>query len=1101
MSETGRLIWAEMKKGGLLDLDTLKNISSSDNFPTDMNTLVRLSLCAFLLLFTFSCSDSGAGDKKDSKHSSTASKSASSSSGAVFSSVSMKRSNIDFVNEFEENEKQNYYVYEYLYNGGGVAVGDINNDGLPDIYFTGNLVDDKLYLNKGNMEFEDISDSAIKVGKKGWHSGVTMADVNDDGFVDIYVCRAGWYKDERSCANLLYINNGDMTFTESAREYGIAGKSRSTQGAFFDFDRDGDLDLYVVNSPLQGDEQKNNLEVLELIRQHKSPSDRLYRNDGGKFKDVTAEKGIWNMGYGLGLAVSDLDDNGFQDMYVANDYIERDQHYSNTGGEFEEIALESMRHISNFGMGCDAADINNDGLVDLLSVDMVSEDHIRSKKNMSGMSRKKFWKATNAGYHYQFMFNSMQINNGNGTFSEIANMAGISKTDWSWAPLFADFDNDGDKDLMVTNGFKRDMRDNDYMRRADELKKKNNGKVQFNEVLSLIPVNQVKNYLYQNNGDLTFSNVTDNWGFNKPVNSNGAAYADLDQDGDLDLVINNMDVPSEIFENNTAKKSDNHYIQIALSKPYTAISQGAKVTIKTADGIQFQELISTRGYQSSVEPILHFGLGDQTVIDELTVDWPDGRRTTHKGLAVDQRHALDQTGAVAFNRIAAANKALFSASKQSAPFTHKENVYDDFKYEVLLPHQLSNLGPHLSKGDANGDGLEDVFVGGAHKQAGMLLLGSRNGLKKSATSPWTAHAVSEDLGSVFFDADGDGDQDLYVVSGSNEVTLPFEAYNDRLYLNDGKGNYSFSANGLPAMQTSAERVTASDVDGDGDLDLFVGGRGVPGQYPKAPRSYLLENDGTGTFSDMTEVFAQGLIGPGLVTDAVFTDSDGDGDQDLMVIGEWMAPTLFENTGDGLVKKEVPALENAQGWWYSVSAGDIDKDGDEDLIVGNIGLNNKFHPTEKKPLHVYWNDFDGNGKFDIVLAKGKEGNLLPVRGRECSSEQCPVILDKFPSYEAFATASLEQIYGEDKMQSGLQLSAKDFHSYLLINDGKGNYTKSALPSAAQTAPIMGSVFTDVNNDGNMDVIIAGKKTIVVANNNGPLQEFNQKNSTLVGQVAR
>lgn len=1025
------------------------------------STFHKLSVVA-LLVFLGSCT------QPDTTEQSAQAKVNDRSEDGLFTSLPPERSNISFTNLVEEDADQNYYRYEYLYNGGGVAIGDVNNDGLPDIYFTGNLVPDKLYLNKGGLEFEDITGTAFSSGFEGWHSGVTMADINEDGFVDIYVCRAGWTEDPEERHNLLYINNGDLTFTESAKEYGVADTTRSTHAAFFDFDIDGDLDLYVINTPLQGGKTLSNVEVKDLVAHRKSPSDRLYRNDKGVFTDITGDAGLWNMGYGLGLSVSDLDKNGYPDIYVANDYIERDFHYQNEQGEFRDVINNSMRHISNFGMGCDAADINNDGLPDLMVVDMVSPEHVRSKRNMSGMSREKFWLANKAGYHLQFMFNTLQLNNGNGTYSEIANMAGVAKTDWSWAPLFSDLDNDGHKDLLVTNGYKRDMRDNDFMRQADELKK-TQANISFDEMLALVPTNQIRNYLFKNKGDLTFEDVSESWGFVNKVNSNGAAYADLDRDGDLDLVISNMDAVAEIYEN-TLNGQSNNYVQIAFENPFSAQALGSKVTIHTNDGIQYQELIASRGYQSSVEPLLHFGLGESEVVNEVEVRWPDNTVSTYRDLAVNELHVLRKEGSIPYVE---SKPIPLMAEQKTDLFTHEENEYDDFDNEVLLPHKLSELGPHMSAGDVNGDGFSDVFIGGARGQAGRLLLGSRSGsFRASGSQPWTTHSNSEDLGSLFFDADGDGDEDLYVVSGSNETTIHFDDYNDRLYLNDGNGVFTYSASSLPPMQTSAQRVCAGDIDGDGDMDLFVGGRGIPGQYPKPPRSYLLRNEGNAGFSDVTGDLAPELRSPGLVTDAVFSDHDRDGDPDLIMVGEWMKLTVFDNTEFGFVQKNINEFEGTEGWWMSVAVSDIDGDGDDDILAGNIGLNNKYHPSATHPLHVYWNDFDSNGKPDIVLAKEGKDKLLPVRGRECSSEQCPMILDKFPSYNAFANASLEQVYGVENLKAGLHFVVHDFASYLLINDGKGNYDKKRLPNVAQMAPIMGAGFADFNRDGITDIALAG-----------------------------
>ena len=964
---------------------------------------------------------------------------------ALLTSLPSVETGVVFTNTVVENQSQNYYMYEYMYNGGGVAVGDIDNDGLPDLYFTGNLVPDRLYLNKGGMRFEDISDQAITSGSDGWHTGVAMADVNGDGLLDIYVCRAGWYDDPTRRTNLLYINNGDRTFREEGARWGVADTTRSTHAAFFDMDKDGDLDLYVINTPIQESQRLTNKDVERLIALRRSPSDRLFRNDGDRFTDVTA-----------------------------HDYIERDFMYlNNRDGTFREENLLRTRHISNFGMGCDVADYNNDALPDILVVDMVSPDHVRSKKNMSGMSSEKFWGVVQAGYHYQYMFNTLQLNNGNGTFSDVGQLAGVSKTDWSWAPLLADLDNDGWKDLVVTNGYKRDMRDNDFVRAARELKESGQPTT-FEQVISLVPTNRVRNYLFRNRGDMRFEDRSEDWGFRNSINSNGAAYGDLDGDGDLDLVINNIDVPAEIYANQAVEQGLGRSVRVVLDGHTGALAYGSKVELRTPDGsVQFQELMPSRGYQSSVEPVLHFGIGDHASAD-LRVTWPDGR--VSRLTSVTPGTVNVPHGSARNMPHAPAPEPLFTEAAEGLGLAHRhrENPYDDFEHEVLLPHKQSEHGPLLGTGDANGDGLTDLFVGGARDQRGTLYLQQGNGTFRPAPSqPWEMHKGREDLGSLFFDADGDGDQDLLVASGSNEVDLYYDQYGSRLYLNDGRGGFTFSETALPELQTSAMRAAAGDVDGDGDLDLFIGGRVTPGQYPRTPRSYLLLNDGAGHFADATSELAPGLEYPGLVTDCAFLDHDGDGDQDLVIVGEWMPLTFYTNEGGRLVNTtDRTGLSDTEGWWFSLAHADLDGDGDEDLFCGNIGWNSKFHGTPDHPIHLYWNDFDGNGRGDIVLAKDHKGDLVPVRGRECSSQQCPMILDRFSSYDAFANADLGEIYGSEKLGEALHLQARHMTSCVLWNEGDGRFRLQDLPMEAQRAPVMGTAIADWDRDGHLDLVIAG-----------------------------
>ncbi|MCB0790931.1 MAG: VCBS repeat-containing protein [Flavobacteriales bacterium] len=993
----------------------------------------------------------------------------------LFTEVPAERSGMEFTNRIVENNEVNYFVYEYLYNGGGVAIGDLDNDGRPDIYLTGNMVPDRLYLNRGDLHFEDVTARAIPAENgHGWHSGVTLADVNGDGWNDLYVCRAGWYVDPLQRSNLFYLNNGDGTFREAAAEWGIADTTRSTQAAFFDMDKDGDLDLYVLNAPLQRKKKLNNVEVEALVRAHRSPTDRLYRNDGGHFTDVTAQAGVWNMGYGLGLAVSDLDGDGWDDIYVANDYIERDMMYLNQhDGTFKEVVRERTRHISNYGMGCDAADFNNDGLPDIMVLDMVSEDHVRSKKNMGAMSTERFWQSVKAGYHLQYMFNTLQLNNGNGTFSEIAQLAGISKTDWSWAPLFADLDNDGWKDLLITNGYKRDMRDNDYNRKAKEIAQARTP-VTPEQVLQLVPSTRIRNYFFRNNGDLTFSNVSQQWGFTAPMNSNGAAFGDLDGDGDLDIVVNNMDSPVSVLENHAVGSAGGHYLRVALDQATTAMAIGAKVRVRTANGEQFAELMPTRGYASSVEPVLHFGIGGNDHVEEVIVTWPDGRISHRRDIAADQVLHIDRSDAATEPAVPGARPLLTEvAAGQAIPFTHRENTYDDFAVQVLLPHKESANGPFLAVADVNGDGNDDVFVGGARGQAGALFLGDGHGFRSSPSHPWNDQAVCEDLGAYFFDADGDADPDLLVVSGSNETDQAPENYQSRLYRNDGHGGFAFDPQGIAPTMTSGQRAAIGDADGDGDLDIFLGGRIIPGRYPAPPRSYLLLNDGAGHFADATQERAPDLAEVGMITDAAFLDYDQDGDQDLVVLGEWMPIRWFNNDrGHFASATGITGLDDLEGWWDRLVPADLDGDGDLDLVCGNIGWNNKFHGTTDHPLELYSADFDNNGRSDIVLAKAQNDVLYPVRGRECSSQQCGMIKDRFPTYDAFAHASITDIYGPEKVRAAQHLLVRHMRSCTIMNDGQGRFRVLDLPNAAQMAPLNGIAVLDIDGDGRQDIIAAG-----------------------------
>lgn len=978
---------------------------------------------------------------------------------------------IRFSNNVSESPAFNYFTYTYAYHGGGVAVGDINNNGLPDIYFTANQSANKLYLNKGDLKFEDVTGIAGVAGSSGWTTGCTMVDINADGWLDIYVCMSGPDPNPEARRNLLYVNQQDGTFAEKAGEYGIADASNSTMAYFADLDNDSDLDLYLVNHRV---DWKNNTLVVIDPEMEVGPyeSDRLYINENGVFRDQTTEAGLLNKAWGLSASMGDFNNDGWNDIYVANDFLEPDFLYINQqDGTFKERNLEFTKHISLFGMGSDMADFNNDALPDLCVLDMTPADHKRSKQNMASMEPENFYKMVEVGWHHQYMTNTLQMNNGNGTFSEVAHLTGIDRTDWSWAPLFVDLDNDGWKDLFVTNGIKRDVTNNDFKLRVDSLIKVKGKALDFSKVMSMIPTHVAENLFYRNTGDLGFDTTNDAWNIHQRSNSTGAAYADLDLDGDLDLITNNLDEPAGIVQNLSSDHGDRNFVQFALvGDSMNPFGIGAEITVESKTGKQLQQVWLGRGFQSSVEPVVHFGLGKDSMVS-ATVKWPDGSRSIFRDVRSGIRHTLKkEVQHISVEADASPNP--FFSELDMLTHHHQENAFDDFSKEILLPHQQSQHGPALAVADVNGDGLDDVFIGASHDDSPTLFLqGSSGKFKRSSTQPWATFKASEEIGAHFFDADNDGDQDLYVAAGSTERSMADPSYKDQLYLNDGSGKFNHSKDALPKMLRSSQVVRSADIDGDGDLDLFVGGRNVPGAYPKTPNSFILINEG-GTFVDHTRSWNKKIPFLGMVTDAIFADVDSDGLPDLVVCGEWMPIMFFKNTGDMFVDKTNEwGNPNATGWWYSLKAYDLDKDGDLDIVAGNLGLNNKFHPSLDHPLKIFLSDFDQSATNDIVLAKYSDGALVPVRGRECSSEQMPVIKERFPTFEEFANADVNQIYGAENIDGSFKLEATEFASVVLEND-KGKFRYRPLPRLAQVSSINGVEVLDVNGDQHSDLIIAG-----------------------------
>ncbi|MGW9687152.1 VCBS repeat-containing protein [Flagellimonas sp. 2504JD1-5] len=1013
-----------------------------------------------LLLILFSCTKSIKRPKVEATY--------------LFTELPPSETRIHFINEIPENSAMNSMVYEYFYNGGGVAIGDIDNDGLPDIYLTANLKGNKLYKNLGNFKFQDITTKANVGSTFGWTTGVTMADVNADGWLDIYVCKSGKGKTANR-KNLLYINNQNGTFIEKGAEYGLDFSGYSTQGSFFDYDKDGDLDMFLLNhnvNPVNTNNPENfKTEKSELV------GDCLFRNDNGKFVNVSDEAGIIqnSLGFGLGVSIGDLDQNGWPDIYVGNDYIEQDYLYFNNGdGTFTEKLKSTTGHISNFSMGTDIADINNDGFPDIMSLDMVAEDNYGIKTSMSGMNPKAFNHAVDHGFHYQYMYNALQLNTGNGHFSEIGQMANISSTDWSWAPLLADFDNDGLKDLFVTNGLKRDFRNNDFKKyKLERLKQaQENGEEMprvIEELVQKTPQRKTQNFFFKNNGDLTYSKTSAAWGLSKNSFSNGAAYADLDNDGDLDLVINNIDEKATILQNN----SHHNFIQIKFKgSTKNPNGVGAKVVIETAKGKQVVENYPTRGYQSAVEPMVHFGLLDSEKIEEIVIAWPDGHTQIISNIPTNQRLTVDYQHANPSKDLNTFPNQIFSdiTKVTSIDYKHHENQHDDFAKESLLPHKMSQFGPALAVADVNGDGLDDFFVGGASGSPGSLYIQNPDGtFFTNDSQTWLLDKEYEDVDAVFFDADNDGDNDLYVVSGSNEWKSGNKQYQDRLYINDS-GKFKKESNRLPNNPYSGSCAKPFDFDKDGDLDLFIGTRQQPQKYPYSETSLLLENN-DGVFKDVTKEKAPGLINAGMVTDALWTDFDLDGQTDLILVGEWTKIALYQNN-NGILEQNESILPNTEGWWNSLAGADFDDDGDIDYVVGNLGLNYKYTASSEAPFEVYSTDFDDNGTNDIVLGYYNQGSLFPLRGRECSSQQMPFIKEKFPSYHSFGSAKLVEVYGKEKLEQSLHLQSKTFASVYLENLGQGNFKTHPLPNEAQFSSINDIQIDDFDNDGFQDILVAG-----------------------------
>ncbi len=997
----------------------------------------------------------------------------------LFKTVGADVSGIHFSNTLTYGDSLSVIDFEYMYNGGGVAVGDINNDGLQDIYFTGNMTTSKLYLNKGDWKFEDITEKA-NVATSTWASGVAMVDINQDGFKDIYISVGGNRNTpESERENILFINNGDMTFSEQAKKYGLNDNGYGIQSTFFDYDRDGDLDMYLLRNSFVS--YSRNSSRPKVVNGEAASNDKLFRNNGDlTFTDVTKEAGILIEGFGLGVTASDFNDDGWPDIYVSNDFITNDLLWiNNQDGTFSNQVSKYIKHQTFNGMGNDVADYNNDGLVDIAVVDMLPEDNKRWKLTPRGNGYDEFEHGLKMGYEPQYVRNTLQLNNGNGTFSEIGQLAGIEATEWSWSVLFGDYDNDGLKDLFITNGYGKDITNLDFIMYGDE--KQNMGlptadKEQRQALLNELPGIKVHNYLYKNEGDLTFSDVSESWGLSAPTFSNGAAYADFDNDGDLDLAVNNIDGEASLFESQANdKKIKNNFLRLAFEGPEKNMEGfGTKVYLKTKGNLQYQYFSPFRGYLSTVEPFLHFGIGENVIIDSLEILWPDGKYQLLTQLNANQLIAVSYKNAgIKRDATTTSITTLFNpAGETGIDFKHQENSFIDFKVQPSIPHMNSRYGPGIAVGDVNGDRLEDFYIGGASTHAGGLFIQNSDG-KFNLQLTHGIDSAAEDTGVLFFDAEQDGDLDLYIVSGDAEQASNSPIYQDRLYINDGKGNFNINQNALPVETASGSCVVAADYDKDGDLDLFVGGRVSPGKYPMPAESFLLRNDsenGIPLFKNVTEEILPELKQSGMVSSALWSDFDHDGWVDLVVTGEFMPIRFYRNNRGKF--GEPNALEGSSGWWNSLAAGDFDLDGDIDYVAGNLGLNSHFKASEQEPLCIHAKDFNKDGRIDPIMSYYTQGVNYIGHPRDVLIDQINSMRARFRTFTAYSEATFDQSFLPEELEDAYVVCAQTFNSAYIENLGNGKFKMSPLPLMAQFGPVNGMITEDFDDDGNLDVLLSG-----------------------------
>jgi hypothetical protein len=1002
----------------------------------------------------------------------------------LFQLIPSEVSGISFINKLTNEKNVNVFLYRNFYNGGGVGIGDINNDGLADVYLTSNMEDNKLFLNLGNFRFKDITGSSGTAGTHDWSTGVVMADVNGDGLLDIYVCNAGNAEDDNR-KNELFINNGDLTFSEKAGDYGLDDNGLTTHTAFFDYDGDGDLDAFILNNSFipanslefsnMRDVRSQNWDVPEFL---KGGGDKLLRNDNGKFKDVSEEAGIYGslIAFGMGVTVGDVNQDMLPDIYVSNDFYERDYLYINNGdGTFKESVKDYMGHLSLSSMGSDMADINNDGLSDICVIDMLPEGDTRLKTTTEFESYGIYNLKVERDFYHQFLQNTLQLNNGNETFSEIAFYSGVAQTDWSWGPLIFDMDNDGYLDIFVANGIYQDLTDQDFIDYfANTIVQKmviSGIKEEVDSIFSKMPSVPLPNYGFKNNGDLTFTNKSTEWGLDIPSFSNGAAYGDLDNDGDLDLIVNNVNQPCLVYENKTNEKAGNHYLKVRLKgEGKNTFGIGSVVYVYFNGQPHKQELVPSRGFQSSVDPVLNFGLGKATSADSVKVIWSNHKTQVIKNISCDQLLTFDIQNAT--------KKELFIRSGKTAvdklvdsPFNpHKENSYIDFEYEGLIAQMSSREGPAMDVADLNNDGRDDVFMGGATDNAGQIYLQSPGGKMIVQTNAcFEKDKKQEDTAAKFFDADGDGDPDLYVGSGGNDKEPESELLRDRLYINNGKGAFEKAVDAIPDFRYNTSVVAPYDFDQDGDIDLFTGSLSVSRIYGINPKHYLLENDGHGKFKDITEAKAYKFRDMGMVTDAVWQDLDSDGLKDLVVVGQWMAPVIYLNSGRRL-SPIATSLDSLSGWWNAVSVADLDHDGDMDMVLGNRGDNTYIKVSPEAPVKMFVNDFDNNGSIEQIFTRYVEGKDKPIALKRDLTAQLPVLLKKNLKFAEYAVKSIYELLPDDLVKNSILNEVTISESIVAYNEGENQYRIEILPKEIQFTCVNVILTTDLNDDNYNDIIL-------------------------------
>ena len=993
----------------------------------------------------------------------------------LFELLNSNKTNIEFENKVSSSDSLNVLNFEYMFDGGGVGIGDINNDGLQDLYFTGSQVSSKLYLNMGGLKFKDITKTA-KVETKGWANGVSMADINQDGLLDIYVCIGGPRNSkDKDRANLVYINKGDGTFVEKGKDLGIADTGYSIQAVFFDYDKDGDADLYLLTNALVN--YSRLISRPKMFNGEAASTDRLYKNNGdGTFTNVSEQAGITIEGFGLGVSICDINNDGWLDIYVSNDFLTNDILYINNGnGTFSDKISTYIKHQSLNGMGMDISDINNDGLSDILVLDMLPQDNKRNKQTVGYFSYDKYKLNMDLGYMPQYLRNTLQLNNGNGTFSEIGQLSGIHSTDWSWAPLIADFDNDGWKDIFITNGFRRDVTNLDFINERKSSFGTQEAMLKDRlEKLKALPEVKLHNYIYKNNGNLTFTDKVKDWGISIPSYSNGAAYADLDNDGDLDLVVNNIDDKAFIYKNNATEfgvsSSDkNHFLRIKLKGTQEMI--GTEVFLSAHGREQYQFYSPVRGYLSTTENAIHFGLGTEEKVDSLRVIWPNGSSQTLKNIAADQLLVLDYKNASDHTERKTKKSTPFFTditSELGIDYTHKEDNYIDFITQPTLLKMNSRLGPGIAVGDVNGDNLEDFYIGGALGKNGSFFMQQSNG---SFVEKELVDGESyEDMGTLLFDVDGDSDLDLLIISGGNKLKETGGDYLDRIYENDGSGN--FKKNIFFKRSESGSCVKAADFDKDGDLDLFIGGRSIQGSYPMSPKSYILINE-NGRYVDATKKVLGSNGKLGMVSDALWTDFDNDQWIDLILVGEYMSPIFFKNINGKLSDVSAQTgLENSSGWWNSIASGDFDNDGDMDYLMGNLGQNSAFKASAQEPITIYAKDFDLNGSIDPVITCYRQGEEQLIHARDVLCSQINAMNVRFKTYESYATTTFNKAFLKEELAGAYVLKAKMMSSSYVENLGNGKFKIRSLPIEAQFAPVFGMEVQDYNNDGYLDALLVG-----------------------------